>query len=349
MRNLVGGGEILKYTGGAKGKVPVYLDENMVKAFKYMPYAKVIIIIGLFILALYLIYRILDMKLAFKGKGLINELDYMKEIKRKDAYIIRMNKLIADITNLIESSPLKLDISKIDYYQYNLNRAGVKIIGGERNLKAQEFNAIMCSLEIITILLAIVISVFFSVPLGALLIMISLIGFNTLPMILLRNTVKAKDNEIRENFFDMYSGLHYIIKNGAGTSLTKLLKSYGKTTHSKEMKRFVDAAIHYIDNYGEYEATRYIAKDYREIAEIGRLMRLIRQVNEGADVKIEIEGFRTELMKDEKHRASKRRQKLVEGARASFILAKIILFQAIVSAMSIYLKDLGLVKGLVGK
>ena len=54
------------------------------------------------------------------------------------------------------------------------------------------------------------------------------------------------------------------------------------------MHRFVDCCIHYIDTYGEYEATKFITRQYREIPQVGKLMRLIRQANEGGDVRAEL-------------------------------------------------------------
>lgn len=82
------------------------------------------------------------------------------------------------------------------------------------------------------------------------------------------------------------------------------------------MKHFVDVCIHYIDTYGEYEATRYISKAYREIPQVAKLMRLIRQANEGGDIKAELIGFRTELLNARKYEIEKRMNKLIQMGRA---------------------------------
>lgn len=94
------------------------------------------------------------------------------------------------------------------------------------------------------------------------------------------------------------------------------MKSYQKTTDSEEMKHFVDVCVHYIDTYGEYDATRHIAKAYREIPEVAKLMRLIRQANEGGDVKAELIGFRNELLNARRHAIENRMNKLIDMGRA---------------------------------
>ena len=168
-----------------------------------------------------------------------------------------------------------------------------------------------------------------------------------MPMMFVRQTVKAKDDEIRENFSDFYLMIHYVLLAGAKTPLASIMKSYAKTTDSKEMQSMVGVCVHFIDTYGEYEATRYISKAYREIPVMGKLMRLIRQANEGGDVEAELMGFRKELLDEKRYAIEKRMDKLIARARASFNLLMPILFQAVLSAMSIYLSDMGLIKTFV--
>ena len=118
---------------------------------------------------------------------------------------------------------------------------------------------------------------FLNSALGFVLLVFSVIMGNTLPMMVVRQMVKDKDMEIREHFADLYLMLHYILIADTKIPLSGVFKSFGKNTDSDEMRRFIDVCIHYIDIYGEYEATNYIAKDYRELSEVNKLMRLIRQ------------------------------------------------------------------------
>jgi hypothetical protein len=71
-------------------------------------------------------------------------------------------------------------------------------------------------------------------------------------------------------------------------------------------------------------------------------MRLIRQANEGGDVRAELVGFRTELLEARKYAIQKRMEKLVMKAKASFNILVPILIQAVISAMAIYFEDLSL-------
>ena len=135
--------------------------------------------------------------------------------------------------------------------------------------------------------------------------------------------------------------IHYVLMASSQTPLEGIMKSYQKTTDSEEMKHFVDVCVHYIDTYGEYNATNYIAKAYREIPEVAKLMRLIRQANEGGDIKAELLGFRKELLDAKRYTIEKKMKKLVDMGRAQFNILMPVLIQAVLSAMSIYFEDLG--------
>ena len=114
------------------------------------------------------------------------------------------------------------------------------------------------------------------------------------------------------------------------------------------MKRFIDNCVNHIETYGEYQATNLITKDYREIAEVGKLMRLIRQLYDGSDIEQDLMGFRSELIKNKRYEIEDTMNKIVTKARISFNILTILLVQAILSAMSIYLPDLGMAKGIFG-
>jgi hypothetical protein len=123
-------------------------------------------------------------------------------------------------------------------------------------------------------------------------------------MIIIRSVVKSKDAVVKRNFFDMYCKLHYSLMSGGVTPINKLLQIYAKTTDDPEMLRFVDNCCNLIETYNEYGATTRIADDYREIAEVGKLMRLVKQQADGADITAELVGFREELIAEEKYRTS---------------------------------------------
>lgn len=345
----VGGGEVLQYVGNDMDKKEyIAMDNDFIHQLSMMPGVKIAIILLILTVAVLIMLKILEVKSPFKGKAITNELDHLDKVKKHDEAIIKTNKSIATITKIIENTPLSLDKSYLDYWTYNLERANIRIPGGYRVMQAKEFNALIRMAQCLIIVIAMIIAIFINGPVGAIITLLTIVLGNTLPMMIVRSQVKTKDAEIIENFADFYLMLHYVLLASAGTPIAGIMKSYDKTTSSEEMHRFVDVCIHYIDTYGEYDATRYIAKQYREVPQVGKLMRLIRQSNEGGDVRAELMGFRSELLEAKKYTIRKRMEKIVGQAKLSFNLLMIVLFQAIVSAMAIYLPDLGLMSSFMG-
>lgn len=338
-----GGGEILDYVGQGSKETPYpRMDLTVFRQFAALPTVRVIIILLLLIVATIIILKVLEVRSPLRGKAITYELDHMAKVKKHDAEIVRANQLIANLTKMIEMSPLCISKPLIEYWTYNLTRANIRIPGKARIMRPQEFNAVVKSIEVVVLCLCILLSIFISAPLGLMLMLMTIIIASTMPMTYVRQIVKSRDNEIVENFADFYLMIHYVLLASAGTPISGIIKSYDKTTSSEEMHRFVDTCIHYIDTYGEYAATRHIAKQYREIPQVGKLMRLIRQANEGGDVRAELVGFRDELLAAKKYAIQKRMEKLVLKAKASFNILVPVLLQAIISAMAIYLEDLKL-------
>lgn len=348
--SLAGGGEILQFWGNnyTYNKNSPYLDNELISQFEMIGTVKFIIFALIIFAMILVVLKIFNIRSPFKGKGITKELDYMEKIRKRDESILRANHTIQNITKMVESTPFKLSKSKEEYWQYNLNRANVKIPGGSRIIKAKEFNAMINFAAFWGICMSIFVTVFINTFLGVVLILAVIICSSTMPMMMIRGTVQEKDLEIKEHFSDYYLMLHYVLIANANTPLNGVMKSYAKTTSSVEMQRYVDSCLHYIDTYGEYEATRYIAKDYREIPEVGKLMRLIRQANEGGEIEAELLGFRTELLNAKKYAIERRMGKLIARAKASFNLLMPVLFQAVLSAMAIYISDLGAISSIVG-
>lgn len=346
--NTVGGGEILDHIGKQGNNSSPYLDNTLVRLFDSLPYVKFVIYILILLIMAVVILKLFRIKSPFKGRGIVSELNYIEQVKKRDASILRANKLMNWATNLVENSPFCLAKSQVEYWQYNITRANIRIPGKTRVMKAVEFNAIVQLITFCACCVGLIIVVLANVMLGWTLIIFTIVCSNFIPMAFLRQTVKAKDMEIQENFADYYLMLHYVLIANANTPLEGIMRSFAKTTNSKEMKHYIDVCIHYIDTYGEYESTRHIAKDYRELPEVGKLMRLIRQANEGGNIEAELIGFRTELLNAKRYAISKRMDRLVMKARASFNILMPVLVQAVISAMSIYWSDLGLASTLLG-
>lgn len=338
---FVGGGEILEYWGKQQQYQSSWLDNELVKLFHSIPFIKFAIYLAILFIMAVVILRLFNIRTLGKGKGVNSEIENVNAIRKRDEAIVRANKLINWATRVIEASPFALSKSSLEYWQYNLTRAGIKIPGGARIIRAVEFHALIQICTLAALAVSLLILILANVMLGTFLVIAVVFIATVVPLRVVRSMVAAKDLEIKSNFSDFYLMIHYVLLASASTPLSGIMKSYQKTTTSKEMQRFIDVAVSYIDTHGEYEATNYIANDYREVSEIVKLMRLIRQANEGGNVEAELMGFRNELLKAKQYAIQKHMEKIVGRAQRSFNILMIVLFQAVLSAMAIYLPDLG--------
>lgn len=337
----VGGGEVLDYWGQSSKQGLQWLDENVIKAFQMVPRIQLLLYGLILLLMVIFLFRIFKIKSIKREKGMMHELNYINKVKVRDARVIRANNALTRLTNVVQKSFFALPVSNVDYWQYNLQRADIRAPGGTRAMKAQEFNALVQLVTVLAVMVCVFIALTLNFMLGIMLGIIVVVFSSTLPMAMIRATVTAKDMEIKKNFCDYYLMIHYVLLASSTTPLSGIMKSFAKTTESKEMIKYIDTCINHIETHGEYEATKFIAKDYREIAIVGKLMRLIRQANEGGEVRMELIGFRDELLSEKKHAIAYEMEKLVGKAKRSFNLLMIILVQAVVSAMAIYFADLG--------
>lgn len=307
-------------------------------------YAKTVTVILVIIVAVALIMRLTNRKSVGRIRGIQSELKNIKLIQKRDAKILRQNKLLRLAVNITSISPFKLSSSDEEYWQYNIDRIGIKI--QYRGMTAIELHAIIQLITVLLVIIMLLVAIFINWVIGWVSMVAVVAITSTCPMMVMRQTVRRKDAEISKNFLDFYLMIHYILINSGTTPLGKLLKSYGDSTSSLEMKRFIDVCIHYIDIYGEMEAASHIAKEYRESVEITKLMRLIKQTYSGANVAEDLMGFKKELLATERHILSKRADKMNVRAKLSFNILMPILVQAILSAASIYFEDIRILSSL---
>lgn len=339
MKENLGGGEILNIGQDYESAFP-FMNTDLMNQFGMVGLVQWLIIGLIIFFMIFCIMKVLGKKSPIKGRGIAAELDVMADIRKRDAAILKANKNIRTITDIIEKTPLTLSKYQVDYWNYNLTRADIRIPGGSRVFKAQEFNAIVRTIQVLVVAIALVLGVLVSTLLGFILAVGAVFIGNTLPLMTIRTIVKAKDEEIEANFSDFYLMIHYVLIARANTPLSSIIKSYDKTTSSEEMHKFANTCISLLDTYGEYVGPAMITDRYKEIPIVCKLMRLIRQSNQGADVAPELIGFRKEIIDAKEYALRKRGDKLIARARASFNLLMPILVQAIISAMMIYMDDL---------
>lgn len=290
----------------------------------------------LIVLALLIIKNMWGIRSIFTSKAIRTEVDNYNSLRDRDDRILKANKFIRGITNLVTNSGLRVNPSYREYFQYNLDRANVRIPGGSRIFTPDEFNSLKVLCVCLAIVAGLILSYFVSPFFGVVVAVIGGATINTMPMMIIRRIVAGKDNEIRDDFPDLYLMIHYEIMSGGKTPLAKAFSSYRRVANSVEMLKFVDTSINMFETYGDEEASNRIAKIYREIPEVTRLMRLINQLHTGGDVKKELNGFREQIIKDKKYRLEVKMNKLINRAKMSFYLTYAILVQAVVSAMALF-------------
>lgn len=321
-----------------------YFNPTTLRLLNNYGLIKIGVAILLIILALLIIKNMMGIRSIFTSKAVRTEVDNYNSLRDRDSRILKANKFIRGITNLVTNSGLRVNPSYKEYFQYNLDRANVRIPGGSRIFTPDEFNSLKVLCICLDIIVGLLVAYFMSPFFGMIVAVIGSIAINALPMMIIRRIVASKDNEIREDFPDLYLMIHYEIMSGGKTPLAKAFSSYRRVANSVEMLKFVDTSINMFETYGDEEASTRIAKIYREIPEVTRLMRLINQLHTGGDVKKELNGFREQIIKDKKYRLEVKMNKLIARAKMSFYLTYAILAQAIVSAMALFFPRMDVIK-----
>ena len=333
-----GGGEILLV--GDREDAWKFYNKQLIYILQYYSWMKLGICILIVLIAIIIFLKLIGITSVNQNRSIRAELDNVHNIRKNELKIIRKQYIYSKLKDLSHKFGLDPDYNYINYMNYNLKRAGIRDATGDGYLDALTYNALIKAGTISTSLLC-VLYILKSPAIGTILLVVTLIGWSIIPNSVIRSIALKKDNIIKDNFFDFYAELHYILREGGDTPLSKVIRSYAKSSSDKpDMQIFADNCADLFDLYGEYEGTNYIAREYREIPEVTKLMRLVRQFHDNADIKAELDGFRAQLMTQLQLRIEARQEKLIKRARMSFNILTIILVQAILSAMAIYLPDL---------
>lgn len=309
---------------------------------------KFCIICLLLLLAIIFILKQYDIKSLVNKKAVRNNIENIKVMQKRDRNIIAANRFLRLMASVGRIKLFAYDEITREYMDYNLKRAGVKGPGGFKNITADEFKGLNVTGVILACLIDLLLTPIISLKVSLIVMVAILILGSYLPKIVIRSTVTKKDFELKSGFPDFYLMLHYVLLTGGRAPLDKVMKSYARTTDNQEVLDFISVAVDYIETYGEYRAMAYISRSYREVPEVGKMCRLIKQMFEGGDVTNELIGFRSELIQQKKWAIEQRGEKLIKKAKVSFNILMIVLIQAVISAMLIYLPDISSAGGLFG-
>lgn len=341
-KTTVGGGEALDFFSKFTNETEwTYMDGELIKHFQNLGLYKLLIVALILTICIILMLKLLGIRTITQDAGVRAEIDNVKTLRKTEKSIIARQKSLNRLKGIVAALGLNPGQVYADYMNYNLKRAGIMAPAGDRALDAFEFNALVKAGIACTTVVCLFVMLFLNLTLGFLLLLLALVMWNTIPNMYVRSLAMEKDTIINNNFFDFYQEIHYILINGGNASISKRIRSYQKgVRNNPEMVRFADTCADYIDIYGEAEGSTYIAKEYREIPDVTKLMRLIKQFNDGGDIKQDLIGFRDKLLLEKQMRMEDEQKKLVTKARLSFNILMIVLVQAILSAMAIYLPDI---------
>lgn len=323
------------------------MNESLISIFKYLPFIKLAIYLMIIVSIILIIFRLFNIRSFGVAKGVSSSLKQSTYMRNRDAYIVKTNTLLRHLSRIAQHSPFGIDETSRDYLQYNINRIGLKAPGGARMLTAEEFNAVKLASTAVGLALSLVVTVFTNLFMGCLIAVISIVCFYIMPLPIIRNNVKKKDKEIEDNFMGVYLVLHYLLMEGAKGSISKAMRSFSKATKSEEIKKFIHVAAGYMESYGEEEALFRIKSDYREINYVVKLTRLIKQLYDGAEIKNDLMGFRGELIRAAEREMEKKTDRLITLAQGSFKILWLVLIQAVISALSIYMPDINVLFNMI--
>lgn len=338
-----GGGEILEYIrllGQGENGGLRYMDTSLMMQYLMLTVAKVVICILIAYVALKVCKGVLNIRGRKGYRAIDRELGAIYRNRRISSRRSAIYEFVLAITELMRHTPFKISQSYNTQLTYVLSRAGVRLPGKESEMTGEQFIAVLRILQIVGCTLGIVIGIFTNPFVCIVIVFAVIFGGNFIPMTIIEGTARAKDREIENEFFDMYIMVHYSLMSKSNAPISSILKSYGRVTDSEEVGRFIDSCVYTLDTYGEYLGCQKIMEKYKELASVSKLMRIIKQVNEGADVEAELAGFREELFNKRVYLLEQRSDKLIAKVRASINSLMPILIQAILSAASVYLEDM---------
>ena len=340
--DYVGGGDVLKYLGNNESK-QAYDEMNTQQMFKFavIPLLKYLTIILIIVIIVMIVIRTMRITVVRKGKGAEQQLKNIEKIRKKERHMIAVNTAINKITDTVEHSIFRISKAEAKELQYKIHRADIKTLDGRNLMRAETFNALRVVMKFILSAVGVIIILTVNITLGSMLVILALTATNTVTDIYIKTKVDAKDAEIKEHFTGFYLMLHYVLMRNPNAPLTPVIQSYDKTIDSDEMHKLVDICVHNFNTYGEYSGSTYVAEEYRGVNEVVKLMRLVRQAGSGGDIRSELDGFKRELINEEAYRADLKKKKALALADRAKIIVWILLVQGIISAMTIYLSDIG--------
>lgn len=315
------------------------MDAALIKLYAALPLIAIAICVIIVVILCLLILRIYGMGNGVTYGALEAEVANFQRLQKRDRAIIRKRKQLARLTKMVNGAGLGLGEARKEYLDYNLKRAGVMGPSGNQTMTADEYNALIKAAQAAMTVVGVLLCVK-SVAVGVGVALLGCLAVGKIPEMMIRSTVVAKDKAIKKDFFSFYGNIHYNIIRTSPTPIKVVVRNYANRELTPEMAEFVNNVADTFDLYGEYLGSKYVALDYRELPDVGKLMRMIQQYYDGGDVVNDMKGFRASLMLEKQMAMDEEGQRIAEKCRRAMILVFIILFQIVISTLANTLPDL---------
>lgn len=220
--------------------------------------------------------------------------------------------------------------------KYRLERCDVKVRSLERPLKVSELIGIFRFIQILTVLITITVVSLTLSPVGLLI----LVGI-FIPKLysgLLKLKILSEDEELEDNFPDLYLLLYSRLRKGAHTRIEPTIQDYlnslddmyGTGVGHIPIRKFCSRFIANVEIYGdESMAIKRMREHYRSPTMINFCNLAIQSLS-GVDNSDKLLTFKQELAEDRRVKMDKRAAALVEKGNKVIFIIYVILFQFII-------------------
>ena len=213
-KTTVGGGEALDFFSKFTSETEwTYMDGELIKHFQNLGLYKLLIVALILTICIILMLKLLGIRTITQDAGVRAEIDNVKTLRKTEKSIIARQKSLNRLKGIVAALGLNPGQVYADYMNYNLKRAGIMAPAGDRALDAFEFNALVKAGIACTTVVCLFVMLFLNLTLGFLLLLLALVMWNTIPNMYVRSLAMEKDTIIKNNFFDFYQEIHYILIN----------------------------------------------------------------------------------------------------------------------------------------
>ena len=287
-------------------------------------------ILALFVLWMLFKFDILGNKRGAKKSSKQREKEKNTQGKRKRA--IWFMKQFESVYRFIGHTSPETEFEM----KYRVERCGLRVKALERPLKVSELIGMFRIIQFFVILITIV-AVTMSLQLVWVLLLVGLL-IPKMILFILQLNIMAEDDELEENFPDLYLLLYSRLIKGSLVRIeptvidyiSSLDEMYGKGVGHSAIRKFCSRFVANVAIYGdELMAIKHMREYYRSPTMVNFCNLAIQSLS-GVDNKDKLLTFKQELAENRRVKMEKTAQKLVEKGNKVILIIYVILFEFII-------------------